>query len=96
MLFSIRFTDDAIDDLSDLKRRDHRAFNAVENAIKHLAQNPRHPGLHTHKYVDPPGFSVDVWQSYAQNRTPAARRIWWIYGPEQGEITVVRILDHPG
>ena len=30
-----------------------------------------------------------------QNRTPGALRIFWCYGPKQGEITIFAITPHP-
>ena len=37
----------------------------------------------------------EVFESYAQNNTPAAHRLFWYYGPEKKEITVVTITPHP-
>jgi hypothetical protein len=36
-----------------------------------------------------------VFESYVQNRTPGAYRVFWCYGPEQGQITIVAITPHP-
>ena len=72
-------------------------FNQVEKTLGFLAANPRHPGLKTHKYGSmkpPPGVS-DVFEAYAQNRTPGAHRIFWGYGPAKNEITIVAITPHP-
>jgi hypothetical protein len=30
-----------------------------------------------------------------ENDAPSAWRIWWFYGPDRGEITVVNIGPHP-
>jgi len=59
-------------------------------------QGPNHPGLHTHRYqsVPGPGGSA-LWESYVENRTPSARRMWWIYGPADDAITIVTIGPHP-
>ncbi len=61
-----------------------------------LQSNPRHPGLHTHKYdrfTGPNG--EDVFAAYVENRTPAAYRLFFCYGPERGQITVLAITQHP-
>ena len=61
-----------------------------------LETNPRHPSLHTHKYESlrrPRG--EEVFEAYAENRTPAAYRIFWFYGPGKDEITIVAITPHP-
>lgn len=34
-------------------------------------------------------------EAYAENKTPAAYRIFWHYGPGQDEITVIAIIPHP-
>lgn len=34
-------------------------------------------------------------QSYLENRTPAAGRLFWAYGPDAGDITVLAIEPHP-
>ena len=38
---------------------------------------------------------MKVWESYLENNTPAAGRIFWAYGPEQGDITVIGLEPHP-
>jgi len=37
----------------------------------------------------------EVFEAYAENRTPAAYRIFWYYGPEADQITIVAINPHP-
>jgi hypothetical protein len=57
---------------------------------------PRHPGLQSHEYSTLRGTrGEDVWESYVEQRTPAAYRIFWHYGPADGEITVLAITSHP-
>jgi hypothetical protein len=43
-----------------------------------------------------------MWDSYVENRTPGAWRIWWMYGPDEirddqavAVITVLDIGPHP-
>jgi hypothetical protein len=73
-------------------------FKQVAKAVKQLGENPRHPGLQTHEYsslenpYDPDG---KVFEAYAQNRTPGAYRVFWCYGPQRGQITIVAITPHP-
>jgi len=38
---------------------------------------------------------IKVFQSYLENNTPAAGRLFWAYGPDQGDITVLAIEPHP-
>lgn len=57
---------------------------------------PSYPGLNSHKYQSMTGpGGEDVWESYVENRTPGAWRIWWIYGPGLDEITIVTVGPHP-
>lgn len=64
--------------------------------FKMLGNNPRHPGLNTHE-IDSLSrrYGVKVWESYVENNTPGAGRIFWAYGAGRGQITVVSIEPHP-
>ncbi len=73
-------------------------FKQIAKAIRQLAVDPRHNSLNTHEYAslenpfDPKG---KVFEAYAQNKTPGAYRIFWCYGPEKDEITILAITPHP-
>jgi hypothetical protein len=46
------------------------------------------------------GKDVKVWDSYVENRTPSAWRIFWHFGPDEPEaqlpvITVLAMGPHP-
>ena len=70
----------------------------VRKALGYLQFNPRHPSLNTHEFTslenpfDPKG---KVFEAYAQNNTPGAYRIFWCYGPDKNQITVIAITPHP-
>jgi hypothetical protein len=74
-----------------------KRFKAVKKSLRFLAENPSHPGLHTHKYdslVGPEG--TEVFEAYAENNTPAAYRIFWCYYPAKANtITILLITPHP-
>ncbi|MCB1085053.1 MAG: hypothetical protein KDK60_03015 [Chlamydiia bacterium] len=73
-------------------------FKQVKKTMCLLSQNPRHPGLHTHEYSGLPNpwdAKQKVFEAYVQNRTPGAYRLFWCYGPEKNQITVITILKHP-
>jgi len=82
--------------LNTLCGEDKRLFKNLTKALDHLRNNPRHPGLETHD-IDALSrrFGVKVWQSYLENRTPAAGRLFWVYGPGRMEITILAIEPHP-
>lgn len=69
---------------------------AVLAALGKMEVNLRHPGLNTHKFDSLTGPNgEEVFESYAENNTPAAYRIFWVYGPGKGQITVIAITPHP-
>ena len=73
-------------------------FKQIVKCVELLQANPRHPGLNTHEYnsINNP-FDPDAkaFEAYFQNLTPGAYRIFWCYGPKQGEITIIAITQHP-
>jgi hypothetical protein len=78
--------------------RDEGLFKQVHKCVSLLAENPRHPGLHTHEYhslTHPFHPQEKVFEAYVQNRTPGAYRVFWCYGPDAGQITVLAITPHP-
>ena len=73
-------------------------FKQVLKCIDLLAANPRHPGLQTHAYssiAHPYKPNEKVFEAYVQHRTPAAYRVFWCYGPNKGDITLLAITPHP-
>lgn len=98
MAFALRFTLQAEADYRSLEGNASliKRFKAVRKALAYLESNPRHPGLNTHKYSSLSGpKGEDVFEAYAENQTPAAYRIFWFYGPEKKEITIIAITPHP-
>lgn len=73
-------------------------FKQVHGCIQKILNDPRHPGLKTHKYDSlehPYDPQQPVFEAYAQNQTPGAYRVFWCYGKEKGEITILAITPHP-
>lgn len=73
-------------------------FGQVTKALRLLAQNPRHRSLQTHEYLsiaNPYETNGKVFTAYAQQKTPRAYRIFWCYGPEKGQMTILAISPHP-
>ncbi len=98
MTFELLFTDQANADLDSLEADASLAkrLKAVRKALALLETNPRHPGLNTHKFSSLKGLGGDeVFEAYAENKTPAAWRIFWYYGPDQKQITILAITPHP-
>jgi hypothetical protein len=97
--FEILLSEEAQNQFSDLKSAKSKAavFKAVAKALRLLAENPRHPGLNTHEYSSLEGpHGVKVYEAYAQNKTPAAYRIFFCYHPpKSNQITIIAITPHP-
>ena len=100
MPFSLRFTTEARETLRALEAlgpgQDLKKLRKVRNCLAKLEQNPRHGGLNCHIYSGlegPDGKSV--WEAYVENNTPAAWRVFWHYGPDDREITILAITPHP-
>ena len=73
-----------------------KKLKAVRKALALLENNPRHPGLNTHKYSTLRGANgAEVFEAYAENNTPGAYRIFWHYGPGKDVITIIAITPHP-
>ena len=78
--------------------KDAGLFKQVHKALQQLRENPRHPGLQTHPYHSLPHpykKGEKVFEAYAQNDTPGAYRVFWCYGPNEREITIIAITPHP-
>jgi hypothetical protein len=79
-----------------LNEEEKRHFKKLVKTLSHLSANPRHPGLETHEISDlSRRYGLRVWQSYLENKTPAAGRLFWVYGPARGDITLIGIEPHP-
>jgi len=96
--FSIVFAAAAAGQMERLARDRGLAkrLRAVRKTLGLLEANPRHPGIRTHKFQSMKGpRGEEVFEAYAEQSTPAAYRIFWCYGPEKGQITVLAITSHP-
>lgn len=97
-MFKLQFTTTAKSQLEQLHKDSslRKRLKAVLKALAYLETNPRHSGLNTHKYTAFTGpEDEEVFEAYAENKTPAAYRIFWYYGPNKKQITIVAITPHP-
>jgi hypothetical protein len=101
----LRFTPSARDALAALER-DPAAKGALSQLRKTLGlleTNLRHPSLQTHKFRSLKGpDGAEVFEAYVQQRTPAAFRVFFCYGPDRREghrrvavLTIIAITPHP-
>jgi hypothetical protein len=97
-MFKLLFTSQASEDLDYLAREASllKRFKAVRKALGYLEKNPKHPGLNSHKFSSLQGpAGEEIFEIYAENKTPAAYRIFWYYGPNIKQITIIAITPHP-
>ena len=95
---SLKFTPEAKRQLAELEQDAglSKRLRAVRKALGLMETNIRHPSLNTHKYESLSGPDGEpVFEAYAENNTPSAYRIFWCYGPEPKNITILAITDHP-
>jgi hypothetical protein len=106
MPFTVRFGIPKMQNLwNDLRTRYHlKELNKVESdffkklvkAVNHLGNNPFHPGLESHEITELTRvFGRKVFESYLENKCPSARRFFWAYGPDRGEISILAVEQHP-
>jgi hypothetical protein len=97
-MFELIFTSQADEDLQEIEndpsRRD--VLKAVRKILGFMETNLRHPSLNTHEFISLKGPNGEkVFEAYGQQKTPAAYRIFWYYGPGRKQITLVAITSHP-
>ena len=98
MKFKLKYTEIADEQLTELENERNKKFEfkAVRKALGLMETNIKHPSLHTHKYDSLSGPNgEEVFEAYAENKTPGAHQIFWYYGPSRGFITVISIVPHP-
>ena len=79
-----------------LSGNEQKFFKKLVKALGYLEVNPRYNSLESHEIAPlTRRYGVKVWQSYLENQTPAAGRIFWAYGPGKGEITILAVEPHP-
>lgn len=95
--FELLFLDTAESQIKDIERDRSRQglVKQIKKALRHLAENPNHPGLRSHpmKNLDAV-YGTKVFSSYVQNNTPQAHRFLWCYGPGAKQITVLAVIPH--
>ena len=79
-----------------LSKQEEKLYQKWGKAMKLLASNHAYPGLHTHE-IGPLSkrYGMKVWQSYLENRNSRAMRMYWVYGPDQRDITIIGLEPHP-
>lgn len=80
----------------ELDKAEEKFFKKLVKALGHLQENSRHNSLASHEIEDlTRKYGMKIFQSYLENHTPAAGRLFWAYGPDKGDITVLAVEPHP-
>lgn len=97
MQFKLAFSEQAKLKLKNLEidKSKKGVLKQVRKVLGLMETNLKHPSLKTHKYDDLLCKFGDVFESYAQNKTPGAYRVFWVYGPGKREIYILDITPHP-
>ena len=77
-------------------KAEEKLYKLMGKAMRLIANDPRYPGLQTHEITAlTRRYGMKVWQSYLENNTPKAGRIYWVYGPDKADITIIGLEPHP-
>jgi hypothetical protein len=102
----LHFTPTADEQLSTLENEPalKGVLKQVRKTLGYLETNLRAKSLQTHEYETlTKRYGKKVFEAYAQQKTPAAYRVFWHYGPDEIDsngkripiITIVAITPHP-
>ena len=97
-MFELHWTAEARKNYNLLKHNasQEKRYKAVKKTLNFLATNPRHNSLQSHEFMSLEGPDGEkVFEAYAEQKTPAAYRVFWYYGPAKSIITILAITSHP-
>ncbi|MBR5340632.1 MAG: hypothetical protein IK151_01755 [Erysipelotrichaceae bacterium] len=78
------------------KKNEVKLYKQMGKTMKLLSNNPKYPGLNSHDIEQLSArYGQKVFESYLENNTPGAGRIFWIYGPNKKDITIIGLEPHP-
>ena len=79
-----------------ISKKDAVLYKKWGKALKSLSEDPQYPGLRTHEISSLSArYGMKVWQSYLENNNSEARRMFWVYGPNRKDITIIGLDPHP-
>ena len=79
-----------------ISKKDAELYRKWGSALIKLAMDPFYPSLQSHE-IEPLSkrYGMKVWQSYLENKKSRARRMYWVYGPDKSDITIIGLELHP-
>ena len=71
-------------------------FKKLGNALRKLSADSKYPSLKSHE-IDAltNRYGMKVWESYLENNNSGAMRIFWLYGSDREDITIIGLEPHP-
>lgn len=76
-------------------KNEQKLFKLLVSCFSKLSNDPRYPGLCTHDIEAlTKRYGQKVWESYLENHKLGAGRIFWVYGPDQSDITIIGLEPH--
>ena len=101
----LRFTPEADKQLTIIENNPSLkgVVKQVRKSLRYLETNLRAKSLQTHEYESlSRRYGIKVFEAYVQQKTPAAYRVFWHYGPDEtGKdgrripiITIIVITPH--
>ncbi len=102
----LRFTPEADKQLTIIENNPSLkgVVKQVRKTLRYLETNLRAKSLQTHQYESlSRRYGIKVFEAYVQQKTPAAYRVFWHYGPDEtGKdgrripiIPIIVITPHP-
>lgn len=79
-----------------ISKKDVELYKKWGAALKKLAMDLQYPSLNSHE-IEPLSkrYGLKVRESYLENKKSGARRMFWVYGPDKMEITIIGLEPHP-
>lgn len=83
-------------DNKQANKTDKIRYKKIGNTFKKLSDDPKYPSLCSHEIKSlTKRYGMKVFESYIENNKPRAGRIFWVYGPNKKDITIIGIEPHP-
>jgi hypothetical protein len=98
MSHKLHFTPTADEQLKTLENTPSLkgVLKQVRKTLGYLETNLRIKSLQTHEHKSlTKRYGKKIFEAYAQQKTPAAYRVFWYYGPTRGTIVILAITPHP-
>lgn len=105
-MYTIRFANSKIEEYlrntetkiesNKANKREILLYKKIAKTLYLISENPKHPGLNSHEIDElSRKYNIKIFESYIENRKSAAMRIFWVYGPNNNEITIFGLEQHP-